>query len=65
MRTRSLDHLLTLCRGGVAPLLAQHLAPFGRKLLEAAETLPHPRLIGGRQLLEALPARALFALARA
>ena len=55
---RVLDHLLALRRRGVAPALAEHLAAFGRQLLEAVKVLAHPRLVAGGECLEFLPARA-------
>ena len=53
---RALDPLLALCRCGIAPLLAQHLAALGWQLLKAAVALPDPRLLTGWELLEPLPA---------
>src|ERR1700732_2186418 len=55
---RVLDHLLALRGGGVAPLLAQHLAAFGRQLLKAVKVLAHACLLVRRQCLEPLPAPA-------
>src|SRR5579864_6049821 len=52
---RMLDHLLALCRAGVVPLLAQHLAALRRQLLKAAEVLPNRRLLVRRQGLKMLP----------
>jgi hypothetical protein len=45
--THVLDHSLALLGRRVAPLLAQHVAPCGRQLLEAVEVLAHSRLLGG------------------
>ena len=55
---RVLDHLLALRRRGVAPALAEHLAAFGRQLLEPVKVLAHPRLVARGECLEFLPARA-------
>src|SRR4029077_15200176 len=42
--------------GGVAPLLAQHLAALGGQLLKAVKILAHACLLVRRQCLEPLPA---------
>ena len=55
---RVIDHLLALGRTRIAPALAQHLTTLRRKLLEAAEILPHTVLLPRRQRLEPLPLRA-------
>src|SRR5205807_828197 len=55
---RLMDHLLALGGARVVPLLAQHLAPLRRQLLELVKILPHLRLLLGRQRLELLPPAA-------
>src|SRR5438552_2703981 len=55
---RLLDHLLAMRGARVVPLLAQHLAPLRRQLLELMKILPHLRLLLGRQRLELLPSAA-------
>src|SRR5947207_2553272 len=42
---RLMDHLLALGGARVVPLLAQHLAPLRRQLLELVKILPHLRLL--------------------
>src|SRR5437879_1284561 len=55
---RLLDHLLAMRGARVVPLLAQHLAPLRRQLLELMKILPHLRLLLRRQRLELLPSAA-------
>lgn len=52
---RLLDHLLAFCGRSAAPLFAQEPAPLGRQVLETPETLPHRRLLVGRERLKPFP----------